>query len=262
MLDTLDLDLALEREEYAARRPSFERELFDLVRRSRAAGVSVVIVFEGIDGAGKGRAIYDLTEKLDPRVVAVHPIQPPRNHEKERPWLWRFWMATPARGEISIFDESWYRRVLVERVENEVRRAEWRAAYDEINHLERALVEDGVVLVKCFLYIDKKTQKKRIARAARAGARKLKAWKRRNRRHERWHAAALEMLERTSTTYAPWTCIPACSERFARAKVFETVISTLRNALDERNVPLLAPVAAAAPPPSSITVSMATEARS
>jgi len=248
MLENVDLTPSLTREEYAARKPNFERELFDLVRRSRAAGVPIVIVFEGMEGAGKGRAIYDLTEKVDPRVATVYPIGPARAYERERPWLWRFWMKLPGRGEIAILDESWYRRVLVERVERTARKSEWRAAYDEIVQLEQALADEGAILVKLFLYLDEKTQRRRIRRARRRGQPGIGAWRRQNERYDRWMKAVEEMLERTSTELAPWTVVPSCCPRFTRAHVFETVISDVRRALDRMGVPFLAPPVAAAPP--------------
>ncbi|MBI3725187.1 hypothetical protein HY251_14750 [bacterium] len=250
MLESIDLSPSLTREEYAARKPNFERELFDIVRRSRQAGIPIIVLFEGLEGAGKGRAIYDLTEKVDPRVATVYPIGPARAYERERPWLWRFWMKLPGRGEIAIFDESWYRRLLVERVERKVRRKEWRAAQDEIPHFERALVDDGAILVKLFLYVDERTQKRRIARAERRGQPGLGPWRRQNRKFSRWEEAIEEMLERTSTKEASWSIVAARCGRFARAQVFETVISDVRRALDERGVPLLAPPVAAAPPAS------------
>src|SRR5581483_9105938 len=110
-----DGDAPITREQYAARKVGWERELFDIARRIKAGKVPVVLVFEGAQGAGMGRAIYELTEKMDPRIYVVRPIAPARGFEKTRPWLWRFWMATPARGEIAIFDESWYLHVLGDR---------------------------------------------------------------------------------------------------------------------------------------------------
>jgi polyphosphate kinase 2 (PPK2 family) len=248
MLETVDLTPSLAREDYAARRPNYDREVFDLVRRARAGNVPIVVVFEGTELAGKGQAIYTLTEKLDPRVATVHPTTKPRKFERERPWLWRFWMKLPARGEISVFDESWYRRVLTDRFEGDISKSEWKAAYDEIVALERTLVDDGVVVVKLFLHIDQKTQRKRLRKIEAQGDEVHRSWKRQQRRWDEWEDLVEEMFERTSIPEAPWTIVPSCCDKFSRAKVFETVIAELRRALDDRGVPSLAPPVAAAPP--------------
>jgi polyphosphate kinase 2 (PPK2 family) len=260
VLETLDLKPSLDRDAYATRRPNYDRELFDLVRRARAGGVPIVFLFEGTELAGKGRAIYTLTEKFDPRVATVHPIGKPRKFERERPWLWRFWMKLPQKGDISIFDESWYRRVLVERFEKTVAKSEWRAAFEEIAALERTLTDEGTVLVKLFLHIDRRTMRRRMKRIEERGGKILRAWREQERRFGAWESIVEDMLERTSTPQAPWTLVPACCTRFARAKVFETVITVLRHELDDRGVPLLAPPIAALPPSSggSTTTSTST----
>ncbi|HZU95534.1 MAG TPA: hypothetical protein VFF73_02420 [Planctomycetota bacterium] len=236
-----DLDLALTREDYASRREGWERELLDLTRRIRVGKVPVVIVFEGAQGAGMGRAIFDLTEKMDPRAYVVRPIAPERGFERSRPWLWRFWMATPARGEISIFDESWYLRVLGDRANGDVKKSEWRAAYHEIEAFERNLIDDGTILVKLFFTIDRKTAKRRYLRAKRVGAPHLARRRRNLARFPKWQKAADEMLERTSTDRAPWHVIPAKNERFARGRMFEILIEALKRGLDERHVPQVQP---------------------
>jgi polyphosphate kinase 2 (PPK2 family) len=118
MLESIDLTQTVTKEEFAARRDPLERTLFDLVRRAKGAGVPTIVVFEGFEAAGKGRTIFTLTERLDPRTVLVHPVRAkPRSYERERPWMWRYWMRTPARGEMAVFDTSWYVRVLGDRIE-------------------------------------------------------------------------------------------------------------------------------------------------
>src|SRR3954470_13140169 len=138
MLESVDLGQKLSREDYAARREDLERRLFELVRRAKAGGIPVLVVFEGFETAGKGRAIFTLTERLDPRAATVIPIHArPRAYERERPWMWRFWMRTPARGDMAVFDTSWYGRVLGDRVLGRVKKREWRNAYEEIESFER-----------------------------------------------------------------------------------------------------------------------------
>ncbi len=242
------LDKPITREEYSSRKPGWERELFDIARRVRAGKVPVVLVFEGAQGSGMHRAIYELTEKMDPRIYTVRHTTPVREHEATRPWMWRFWMMTPARGELAIFDESWYLHVLGERASGAVKKKEARARYEEILSFERQLVADGTVLVKLFFQIDEKTAKKRLAKAEKAGAPHIKRRKKNLKSFGAWREAADEMLERTSTDRAPWHLIPSKDERFARARTFEIVIESLRRALDERKIPLPAAVSAAARP--------------
>lgn len=241
MLETVDLTPTLTKDEYAARRQKVDQELFDLVRRAKAGGVPVIAVFEGLETAGKGRAIFTLTEKLDPRTVIVIPVRAkPRSYERERPWMWRFWMKTPARGEMAVFDTSWYGRVLADRIDQVVPKKEWRAAYEEIEAFERQLVDDGAILVKFWLHVDEKEQKRRIKKLAKRGA---KVQLRRARaQHEAWDAwieAAEEMLARTSTAHAPWTIVASNDQRWARIKIFDTVIDEMRRVLDARGVPAL-----------------------
>jgi polyphosphate kinase 2 (PPK2 family) len=240
--------MTISREDYASRRDGWDRELFKLTRRLRAGSVPVVVVFEGAQGAGMGRAIFELTERMDPRIYTVHAVGPPRGFERSRPWLWRFWMALPARGSFAIFDESWYLRVLGDRANRTVRKKEWRAAFEEIAAFERQLQDDGAVLIKIFFEIDKKTARRRLRRAERAGAPRIKRWRRNFARFDAWREAADEMLERTSVERSPWRVIPANDERSARAQMFEVVIDALGRALDERTVPQPL-VAHATPPP-------------
>jgi polyphosphate kinase 2 (PPK2 family) len=182
----------------------------------------------------------------------VRPIAPARGFEKAHPWLWRFWMASPARGEISIFDESWYLRVLGDRANGDADKSEWRAAYHEIESFERNLIDDGTILIKLFFTIDAQTAKRRFRRAQKAGAAHLKRRKRNLARFARWQRAADEMLERTSTDRAPWHVIAAKSERFARGRTFELVIEALKRGLDERHVPQVAAPPAVTAPPAAV----------
>ena len=121
-----------------------------------------MIVFEGWDASGKGTTIAALTQRLDPRGFKLYPITAPRTYEQQRPWLWRFWLKVPNRGEMVIFDHSWYGRVLEERVERNDREKDWRQAYRDIVEFERMLADDGTTILKFFLHISKKEQKQRF----------------------------------------------------------------------------------------------------
>ena len=234
MLENINLTRKLSREEYKRVLPGLQLRLYDLEKSCWDAGAPTMVVFEGWDAAGKGTAIAALTERLDPRGFRLYPITAPRTHEQQYPWLWRFWLKTPNRGEMLLFDHSWYERVLSERVEGAVPEEAWRQAYRDIVEFERLLADDGTVILKFFLHIDRKEQKKRF-KALEADP--LEAWRvteadwARNKKWDQYLEAAEEMLERTDTEYAPWTIVEATSKWYARKKIFDTVIAALEKRL-------------------------------
>ena len=162
MLENLNLGRKLSRSEYKELLPALQRRLYDLEKACWDNGISSVIVFEGWDASGKGTAIATLTQRLDPRGFRMHSTVLPRTYEQKRPWLWRFWLQVPNRGEMVIFDHSWYGRVLEKRVEAMIPETAWRAAYRDITEFERMLADDGTVIIKFFLHISKKEQKDRF----------------------------------------------------------------------------------------------------
>jgi polyphosphate kinase 2 (PPK2 family) len=189
-----------------------------------------MIVFEGWDAAGKGGAIQRLTSGWDPRAFKVWPIAAPTAEEKARHFLWRFWTRLPGKGEVAIFDRSWYGRVLVERVEAFATEAEWRRGYDEINVFEAQQCFDGAQVIKLFLHITQETQDERLK------ARLDDPWKRwkvtpedfRNRgRRADYLAAAQEMLERTNTRWAPWTVVNGNNKKAARIAALSAIADAL-----------------------------------
>jgi polyphosphate kinase 2 (PPK2 family) len=194
----------------------------------------VIILFEGWDAAGKGTSIRELTEPLDPRGFKLYPIRAARTFEKNRPWLWRFWLKLPSRGEWAIFDRSWYGRVLVERVEKLIPEEEWRRAYRDILDFEQTLADDGHLIIKFFLHISKQEQKRRFDKLIKDP---LTSWQvapedwEHHRQYDEWWIAYEEMLERTDTEWGPWTIVEATDRRFTRAKIFRTVIDALEKRL-------------------------------
>ena len=148
MLETVDLSLKLSKEDYKQWLPRLKEDLRILQQQAREAGLPVIILFEGWDASGKGDSISQLLDRLDPHGFRVHPISAPIQEELYRPFLWRFWTKIPGRGQIAIFDRSWYGRVHVERVDKICTPDEWHQAYQEINEFERQLVDDGTVIVK------------------------------------------------------------------------------------------------------------------
>jgi polyphosphate kinase 2 (PPK2 family) len=228
LLSELDLSKQIDdKSEYRERVQDLQLNLLHFQRKILDSKRSVILVFEGPDAAGKGGVIKRITEKLDPRIVRVYSIVKPTEEEYRRHYLWRFWTKMPPHGEIAIFDRSWYGRVLVERVEEFCSEKEWRRAYEEINAMEKTLVEGGAVLLKFFLHISKEEQLRRFeARAADP----YKHWKIseedwRNRRRWKDHIeAAEEMFAQTWTKAAPWHLIESEFKYYARLKVLKAVV--------------------------------------
>lgn len=230
MLENVNLSRKLEREAYEKVLPALQRRLYDLEKECWDRNIPSLVVIEGWDAAGKGSAISTLTQRLDPRGFKLYPIVPPRTYEMNRPWLYRFWLKVPNRGEMVIFDHSWYGRVLEERVEGLVPPKTWRQAYPDISEFERMLADDGTVIVKLFFHISKKEQAKRFRKIEQDP---LESWHvtpedwKRHKQYDQYVAAIEEMFERTESEYAPWTIIEATSKWYARNKFFETIIAAL-----------------------------------
>jgi polyphosphate kinase 2 (PPK2 family) len=150
MLENINVQKKLSREEYKRIMPGLQLRLYDLEKACWDNGVPSVIVFEGWDASGKGTTISALTQRLDPRGFKLYPVTAPRTYEQQRPWLWRFWLKVPNRGEMVIFDHSWYGRVWEERVEKTIPQKSWKQAFRDIIEFERMLADDGTVILKFF----------------------------------------------------------------------------------------------------------------
>jgi len=252
VLDKIGLDRKLSKQEYKELLPRLQRRLYDLDKASWDAKIPTIIVFEGWDAAGKGSSINLLTSRLDPRGFKLYPIQGPRTFEKRLPWLWRFWLKLPNLGEMAIFDRSWYGRVLVERVEGLTPAEEWRTGYRDIVDFERALADDGHVIIKFWLHISREEQRRRFKTLE---TDPLESWHvqvedwEHHRKYDEYLLAVEEMLERTETEWGPWTIVEATDRRWARVKIFKTIIRRLEEALKERGFELPPEELALAPQP-------------
>jgi AMP-polyphosphate phosphotransferase len=234
MLETLDLTRKLERERYVTEVTRLQIMLRELGWQVYHQKVPVVMLFEGWDAAGKGGVIKRVTEKLDPRGYVVYPISAPHSDDKTRHYLYRFWRRIPERGQIAIFDRSWYGRVLVERVEGIAREPEWRRAYKEINSFERQLTDFGTLVLKFWIHISREEQLRRFEEREAIG---YKAWKLTEedwRNREKWpqyEHAVEEMLRRTSTSTAPWALVAGNDKYSARVRVLSTIVKALSKRL-------------------------------
>ena len=233
VLDELDQNTSVDQEEYRTKVKEYQLRLLNLQRALMETKHNLTVVVEGPDAAGKGGAIRRLVEKLDPRTFRVYSVVKPTQEEYQYHYLWRFWNKLPPHGQITIFDRSWYGRVLVERVEGFATTVEWKRAYREINEFERLLAEDGSLIVKVYFHITKDEQLERFRRRE---ADPLKHWKIteedwRNRRKWAEHNEAAEaMFEQTWTHYAPWTVVEANFKWYARLKFLRTTIRALESA--------------------------------
>ncbi len=200
----------------------------------RDLGPPVCVLFEGWDASGKGGSIKRLVAQMDPRHVRVVQFAAPTPDEKRHHFFWRFWPHLPGWGGMSIFDRSWYGRVLVERVEGFATREQWQRAYEEINNFERSLADEGMILIKIWMQISPEEQLERFKRRE---GKPLKAWKLtdedwRNRdKRDAYEEAVEEMLAHTDQPYAPWSLIAADSKRYARIQVIETVIARIEEGM-------------------------------
>ena len=237
MLETLDLKKTLSKPVYTKKMGELQERLRVLQYAAQTAAVPVVIRLEGWDSAGKGAVIKKLTERLDPRLFRVLPGSEPSALERRYHFLWRYQVALPNDGQMAVFDHSWYGRVLVERCDKLTPKKQWRQAYQQINEFERWLTDDGQVMVKFWLHISKKEQKKRFRAALKDPLLRwkiTKEYKRHHRRYDRWVDAVEEMLAKTDSPYAPWTVVEANDLRWARVRVFETLIERMEQALARR----------------------------
>ncbi len=231
ILNTLDLSQALERDDYRSRLRKAQSRLSQLTLKKKFEKRALVAVFEGNDAAGKGGSVRRVIQALDPRMLRVIPIAAPSDEEKAQPYLWRFWRHVPGRGEVAIFDRSWYGRVLVERIEGFAPRDDWMRAYSEIRDFEAELCDHGIIVQKFWLAIDKKEQLRRFKEREKVGFKRYKITEEDWRNRKKWDAyadAVCDMIDRTSTPAAPWTVVEANDKYFARIKVLETLTKRLK----------------------------------
>lgn len=236
MLEKVDLTKKLSKEEYKEKMPQLEARLGRLQRECKALGIPIMIVFEGFGASGKGLQIGRLIQSMDPRGFEVHPIKNETEEERMHPFMWRFWTKTPAKGRIAIYDGSWYRRVLIDRFEKRTKNKELADVFHSINSFEEQLAEDGTLIIKLLLDIDKKEQKKRFDKLEKN---KETAWrvtqgdKERNVHYDEYAAMMEDMLFKTDTDYAPWTIIESMDKRFATLKIYTTVIKAMADQIEK-----------------------------
>jgi polyphosphate:AMP phosphotransferase len=233
VLDAVDLGKSIDKDDYAKKLPRWQGRLAASSRAAAAEGTNAIVVLEGWDAAGKGGSIRRMLPALDATRYRVVPISAPTEEERAHHYLWRFWKHLPSDGRITIYDRSWYGRVLVERVEGYATEPEWRRAYREINEFEEQLVEHGIVLVKVWLHLSPEEQLRRFEERQKIPYKRHKIGEEDWRNREKWpqyELAANEMVGHTSTEFAPWTLVSAESKYLGRLEVLRTVTRALEAA--------------------------------
>lgn len=234
ILDTVDLGSKLSSEQYSRQLVGQQRRLRSLAWKARQSKRHTISVFEGWDAAGKGSAIRRATAAMDARLFRVISVAAPTDEESAQHYLWRFWRHVPRAGYVTIYDRSWYGRVLVERVEGFAREDKWMRAYHEINEFEAQLVEHGAILLKFWVHLGQEEQLRRFEERERTPWKQHKITEEDWRNRERWgayEAAVNDMVSHTSIEYAPWTLVPGNDKKFARVEVLKTMCRRLEEAL-------------------------------
>lgn len=248
MLDTLDLDLSLDKTTYRSQIETLMENLRSLQQACWEKKLPVIVVLEGWAAAGKGALVKKMVGYMDPRGFAVHPIWPPSPEEQKYPFLWRFWQKLPARGSIGFFYHSWYIHVLEDRLFERVKEGEVPMVMQHINAFERQLVDDGVAIAKFWIHLSQKELKQRLKKYA---SDSLQSWRVRpedwqqEKNYDKYVALAEEMLVHTSTGPAPWTLVEGDCQRWAKVKVLTQLSATITEALDRLHyrtpIPILPP---------------------
>jgi polyphosphate:AMP phosphotransferase len=235
VLGNLDMSRHLPKDKYKRQLAKYQGELGELARQARERKVSSIVMLEGWDAAGKGGLIRRIIPAMDARSYQIISVAAPSDEERAHHYLWRFWRHIPRGGNVTIYDRSWYGRLLVERVEGYARQDEWMRAYAEINHFEELLTEHGIVLLKFWLHITKDEQLRRFQEREQTPFKQYKITEEDYRNREKWDAyeiAVNDMVERTSTEYAPWHLIEANDKSYARVKALRIFSERLGLALD------------------------------
>ncbi len=235
IVSSIDLSKTLDKKAYERELEDWEGQLNLLLRaKKRLRRRSVLAVFEGSDAAGKGGSIRRITHALDARQYQVVPIAAPTEEERAQPYLWRFWRHLPGHGRMTIFDRSWYGRVLVERVEGFCAPAGWMRAYSEINDFEEHVTRHGGIVVKFWLQISREEQLRRFKAREETAFKRYKFgpddWRNRK-KWDAYEAAMTDMVDRTSTEIAPWNLVPAEDKHYARIEVLKTLVRRIEEAI-------------------------------
>ena len=238
ILDSVDLSPSLSGKEFKKAYEDLILEIEYLGWQCYQREISSVFVFEGWDAAGKGGVIRRLIPALDAKIYRVIQIGAPTSAEKSKHYLWRFWQDIPRDGRVTVYDRSWYGRVLVERVEGFATREQWSRSYQEINEFEQQLIDHGTIVRKFWLHISDEEQLRRFESRQEVAYKQHKLtdedWRNREKRAA-YKAAVHDMVARTSTEYAPWHIVSAENKNHARLRVLTIIRDAMKEALECRD---------------------------
>lgn len=238
-IENLDLSLTLEQNDYKKQLKQLQYDMLNAQQFLFKKKIALILVFEGVDAAGKGGAIKRLAARIDPRGYIVHPISAPQPHELRYNYLHRFWRKLPQHGQIAVFDRSWYGRVLVERIEEFAKEEEWNRAYGEINNFEKMLTDEEYIIIKFWVHISNEEQLQRFIEREKDPYKMWKLtyedWRNRNKWAE-YIEAANDMFEKTDKENAPWILIEGNDKKHARVKVLKETLSHVTKELKKRGL--------------------------
>lgn len=238
ILDTLNLEQAVPKEKYEKKLATLQGQLAKLTRHPKFAEHAMICALEGMDAAGKGGAIRRIASALDARLYTIIPIAAPTDEERAQPYLWRFWRHLPGKGRVTIYDRSWYGRVLVERVEKFCSEPDWMRAYGEINAFEEEIAEADGIVTKFWLQISPEEQLRRFNEREKIEHKNFKITPEDWRNREKWDAyqrAASDMIDRTHTKHAPWVMVEANDKYHARIKILTALVERVEQALESKS---------------------------
>lgn len=236
-LSTADLTKSYSKKEYKEKIKNYQEKMALAHHSLHLKRKSMILIFEGWDAAGKGGGIKRIVQSMNPRNYRVIPIGPPTDVDKKYHYLWRFLNGIPACGKTSIYDRSWYGRVMVERIEGFNTEEEWKRAYQEISDFEKTLTNSGIIVIKFWLHISKEKQYERFAARS---INPLKQWKLtdedwRNRgKWDQYYEAVNEMIDKTSNEKAPWVVVEANDKYYARIKILKTIVKRVEDELGKK----------------------------
>lgn len=239
MLDSVDLEARIAKAEYKRRLPALRNRLFDLHRACWKEGLAAIVLFEGWDASGTGEVINKLTQRLEPRGFQLHVLREPRTHELPMPWLWRFQLLVPSYGELGIFDRSWYRQLISDRVEGRIDEVTGAARLEDVRRFERLLTEDRYLLIKIFLHISEEEKGRRLGRLQKGELTRWRVTEEMLAAHERYvayHKDISTILEATDRPRRRWSVVPATNRRLARIRVLEVLTEQLERGLERHGI--------------------------
>jgi polyphosphate:AMP phosphotransferase len=257
MFESAELGHAIDKARYHREEPRLRADLLDAQYDvGSLAKFPVIILVNGVDGAGKGETVNQLNVWMDPRHIRVHAFGLPSEQDRVRPFMWRFWQALPPKGKLGILFGSWYTYPIDARVSRRMKRAELDQALDEIGALEQMLANEGALLVKFWFHLSRKAQKRRLRDLERDPATRWRVtpedWKN-HERYDAFRAVSEQVLQRTSTGFAPWYVVEGADARYRSLTVGRILLEAMRRRVAaERKGGRIRVVTAAppAPPPA------------